>query len=640
MYIYRYQLSPNMSKKHSKITLYLIVGLCFLIYGNTLTNDYGFDDEYVIVNNKKVSEGFSGISTLFKSRYLESSDQSYGYRPITLTSFAIEHEIFGAKPFVSHLINLLLYILTCLLLFKILSSLFKNNHWLLPLVITVLFIVHPIHTEVVGNVKSRDELLCFLFALLALGSAIKYARKQHWTWLVGIFVFMVLSFLSKLSSLTFLAVIPLTIYFFENVNWKVHLKIIGVLLLPLVIFRFINTQLIETAGNRSLLFIENPLFVNGASFMDKIPMAFYSVFYYMKLLFVPHPLVSYYGYDHVSIVSWENLYVWLGVLILIPLAIFTVWKLKTKSVLVYGLAFFFITISMYANLVKPAVGIIAERFAYIPSLGFCIVVGWLLLKLSRIDITSKEEGVFPKLNYVFWGICGLIVLASSAKTFSRNLDWHDLVTLVEHDLEIAPKSVKLNMLLANDLFKKVTVTELKQDEKDTLIAKSIFYYKQALETYPIHTPAHNNLGVLYSLEGNLKESHEHLIKASTGDNPDAKTFYNLGLSYRANGDRKMAIETLKRSIALNPKSLEAYQNLMYIQFEDENYEDAMDTNLTMFRLFPQNRKGIFGIGQKMVAKTHGAESTYYIDLLLSKKLISPKMYENFKKQLNPSFMGN
>ncbi len=627
-----------MSRKHSKITLYLIVGLCFLIYGNTLTNDYGFDDEYVIVNNKKVAEGFSGISTLFKSRYLESSDQSYGYRPITLTSFAIEYGIFGAKPFVSHLINLLLYSLTCLLIFKILSSFFKNYHWILPLVITVLFIVHPIHTEVVGNVKSRDELLCFLFALLALVSAIKYARKQHWAWLAGVFVFMVLSFLSKLSSLTFLAIIPLTIYFFEKVNWKVHLKIVGALLMPLIIYRLINTQLIETTGNRSLLFIENPLFVNGASFFEKIPMAFYSVFYYIKLLFVPHPLLSYYGYDHVSIVGWENMYVWLGVIIVVPLALFTLWKLKTKSVLVYGLAFFFVTISMYSNLVKPAVGIIAERFAYIPSLGFCIVAGWLVLKMSRIDMTSKSEGTFPRLNYVFWGISALIIAASSVKVFTRNQDWHNLVTLLEKDLETAPKSVKLNMLLANDFFKKVTVGEMTQEAKDSLIAKSVFYYKQALATYPIHTPAHNNLGVLYSLEGNLKESHEHILKASVGDNPDAKSFYNLGLSYNANGDRKKAIENLKKSIELNGKSLEAYQNLMYIQFEDKNFEDAMDTNLKMFRLFPQQRKGIFTIGQKMAVATHGAQTTYYIDLLLEKKLIAPKMYENFKKQLNPSFM--
>lgn len=628
-----------MSKKYFKINLFIIVGLCFLIYGNTLFNDYGFDDEYVIVNNKKVSEGISGIPALFKSRYIESSTQNYGYRPITLSSFAIEYELFGATPWVSHFINLFLYILTCLLIFKILRTLFKNYHWFLPLFITVLFIVHPIHSEVVDNVKSRDEILGFLFALLALGSAIKYVRNQRTVWLVGVFGFMVLSFLSKLSALTFLAVIPLTVYFFENATKKVMLKLIGALFLPLIIFRLINTQLIETSGSRNLLFIENPLFVNGASFFDKIPMAFYSVFYYIKLLFVPNPLISYYGYEHVTIVGWENLYVWLGVIVLIPLAVFTIWKLRTKSVLAYGLVFFFVTISMYANLVKPAVGIIAERFAYIPSLGFCIVVGWLLLKLSKIDITSKEENRFPRLKPGFVGIAGLLVIASSVKVFSRNQDWHDLITLLERDLEIAPKSVKLNMLLANDLFKSVTTKELEEKEKDSLMERSIYLYNQALSIYPKHTPAHNNLGVLYNLKGDIESSHEHFLKASQDENPEAKTYFNLGLSYRGMGDRKKAIENLKKSMEMDKGNYEVYYNLMNIQFEDDNFEDAMKTNLEMFRMFPKNRNTVFSLGQKMAELKYGSKTTYYIDLLLEKKLIAPKMYENFKRQLNPSFMG-
>lgn len=629
-----------MSKKHFKISLYLIIGLCFLIYGNSLTNDYSFDDEYVIVNNKRVAQGFSGISELFKTRYLESSTQNYGYRPITLTSFAIEYELFGAKPAVSHFINLLLYILTCLLIFKILRSLFKNYHWFLPLFITILFIVHPLHSEVVNNVKSRDEILCFLFALLALGSAIKYVRNQRSIWLVGVFVFMVLSFLTKLSALTFLAIIPLSIYFFENANRKVMLKLIGALLLPLVIFRIINTQLIQASGNRNLLFIENPLFVNDMGFFSKIPMAFYSVFYYIKLLFVPHPLISYYGYEHVTIVGWENMYVWFGVIIIIPLLIFTIWKFKNKSVLVFGLAFFFVTISMYANLVKPAVGIIAERFAYIPSLGFCIVVGWLLLKLSGVNITSKEENQFPKLNYAFWGIGALIVIASSVKVFSRNHDWKDLTTLLEHDLEIAPKSVKLNMLLANDLFKSITTEKLNEKERDSLMERSLIYYNQALSTYPKHTPAHNNLGVLYSLKGDNENSHEHFLKASDDENPDAETFFNLGLSYRAIGDNKNAIENLKKSITLNDKNYRSYYDLMNIYYEEGNVVEALDTNVKMFRLFPKERKSIFTIGQSMAEATHGSNTSYYIDLLLEKKLISQQIYDGFKKQLNPSFEGN
>jgi len=615
------------------------VGLCFLMYGNTLTNDYSFDDTYVMVGNKKVEQGFAGISTIFKTRYLESPDQNYGYRPITLTSFAIEYQFFGATPAVSHFINLLLYILTCLLIFKILRTLFKNNHWFLPFLVTILFLIHPVHTEVVNNVKSRDELLCFLFALLALASAIKFARSQNKIWLFGVFACMALSLLSKLSSLTFLAIIPLTIYFFENYDKKMILKLVGVLIIPVLIYMLINTQLIETSGNRNLLFIENPLFVNGAGFFEKIPMAFYSVYYYMKLLVVPHPLISYYGYQEVTIVGWENMYVWVGVIITIPLLIFTIWKLKTKSVLVYGFVFFFVTISMFSNLVKPAVGIIAERFAYIPSLGFSIVLGWLLLKIFKINISTPSSEKFPKLNYAFLGIIVVLVLASSAKVFSRNQDWKDLVTILERDVEIAPKSVKLNMLLADELFFQVTKKKPGAKQKDSLLKSAAFHYNQAVSMYPDHIPAHNNLGALYNMLGEYKKSQEEFLKASKDPKPRAKTFLNLGLSYYVNKNNEKAIESLQRSIEIDGNH-EAYHNLMKIYYEEGKMSQALETNVKMFRLFPDKRRSLLPSGQKIAENIHGANTLVYINLLLEKKLIPQKTYENIKKQLKASVVDN
>lgn len=622
-----------MTQRTYKISLYLIVGLCILLYANTLSNGYSFDDDYVIVNNKKVAQGFSGIPGIFKSRYIELSDQSFGYRPVTLTSFAIEYQLFGATPFVSHLINLLLYIVTCLLIFKILRTLFKNSHWFFPLVATLLFVVHPIHTEVVNNVKSRDELLCFLFALLALASAIRFVRRNQKRYLLGMFIFMGLSLLSKLSSLTFLAIIPLALYFFEKVEKKTLLKVVGVLLLPVVFYKLINTQLISATANRSLLFIENPLFVKDTGFFDRIPMAFYTFFYYVKLLFVPHPLISYYGYNYVPIAGWGDPLVWAGILIAVPVALFTLWKFKTRSILVFGLAFFLISISMYLNLVKPAVGIIAERFVYIPSLGFCIVIGWLLLKLSKVNLKTGSEGTFPHLTPVFYGISGLLLIAATLTILTRNNDWKDLQTLLKTDLEVAPNSVKLNMLLANNIFKTVTTKTLDDQKKDSLLDQSVFYYLQALETYPHHIPAHNNLGVLYNLKGNLEKSHEHLLKASEGPSPDAQAFFNLALSYHARGDFSNAIENLEKAQNLNKNDFQINYNLMNIYFENGNLSKALDSNLKMFRLFPKERKQIFSIGQNMAEATHGPGTTYYIDLLLQKKLISPNTYQGLKNQL-------
>jgi len=93
-------------------------------------------------------------------------------------------------------------------------------------------------------------------------------------------------------------------------------------------------------------------------------------------------------------------------------------------------------------------------------------------------------------------------------------------------------------------------------------------------------------------------------------------------------------------LELNELDYEVYNNLVNIQYENRDFEDAMRTNLEMFGKFPQRRNEIFALGQKMAVATHGPKTTYYIDLLLEKRIISPKVYDNLKKQLHPSFMGN
>ena len=151
-----------------RVQVIFLVLLVFILYGNTLLNKYSLDDEYVILNNKKVEQGIKGIPDIFTSRFtISDNDITYGYRPVVLTTFAIEYELFGYAPGFSHFINVLLFALSSLLLFLILRKLFNAYHYLFPLIVTTIFIAHPIHTEVVASLKNRDEFLvlfshCFL----------------------------------------------------------------------------------------------------------------------------------------------------------------------------------------------------------------------------------------------------------------------------------------------------------------------------------------------------------------------------------------------------------------------------------------------------------------------------------------------
>ena len=153
----------------------------FLLYVNTLNHEYVIDDMIVVSNNIQTKEGISAIPEIFSHSYLHGYDgrEDMAYRPLTLTTFAIERSMFDADPIFSHLIQVILYALTVLILFKLLLQLFGESKIGLAFGITALFMVHPIHTEVVANVKSRDELLCALFLFLSLHLFIKYFIIGH-----------------------------------------------------------------------------------------------------------------------------------------------------------------------------------------------------------------------------------------------------------------------------------------------------------------------------------------------------------------------------------------------------------------------------------------------------------------------------
>ncbi|MCB0754303.1 MAG: hypothetical protein KDB98_01835, partial [Flavobacteriales bacterium] len=151
-----------------------ILFLAVIQYSNTANHDYAWDDAIVITQNTRVQKGLSNIPELFENIKSEKTENRYGYRPIALLSFATDVEFFGLDPKASHRVNILLYGLLCALIFFFVNSLFSvaGSNWAVWAV-TALFVVHPLHTEVVANIKSRDEILAMLFGLGALLSVRK-----------------------------------------------------------------------------------------------------------------------------------------------------------------------------------------------------------------------------------------------------------------------------------------------------------------------------------------------------------------------------------------------------------------------------------------------------------------------------------
>ena len=186
------------------------------MYANTISNDYNLDDEFVTNKNPQIAKGITAIPEIITSFYQERQGFTYGYRPLVKLSYAIEYSLFGWNPHASHAINALLYSLLIIIVFAVSKLLFKKQKVIFSALCTILFLVHPSHTEVVASLKNRDELLAALFGFAALYFFLRSATKHRKRNLILGASMLLLALLSKLSSLPFVALIPLSLFFVDD----------------------------------------------------------------------------------------------------------------------------------------------------------------------------------------------------------------------------------------------------------------------------------------------------------------------------------------------------------------------------------------------------------------------------------------
>src|SRR5687767_1649687 len=122
----------------------LIFIAAFAVYANTISHDYAWDDKIVIEKNPRVQKGIAGIPDLFTKYNSEFQYDQYGYRPITLASFAIDYSLAKGNPHFSHFMNVFYFSILSVLIFVFLTTLFPSYNRIIPFLTTLLFVAHPL----------------------------------------------------------------------------------------------------------------------------------------------------------------------------------------------------------------------------------------------------------------------------------------------------------------------------------------------------------------------------------------------------------------------------------------------------------------------------------------------------------------
>lgn len=184
-------------KKYSSL---ILCALAFLLYANTIPNNYNMDDELVTRKHKLTSKGLQAIPEIFtRPYYSDNMGYAYGYRPLVHVSYAVEHHFFGENVKVSHFFNVLLYSLCVLIFFRLIKIWTSEKELSMAIIATLLFAIHPVHTEVVASLKNRDEILALLFGLLSGLAFFRNVQKQSYLHLLLSGIYFSLALLSKKS---------------------------------------------------------------------------------------------------------------------------------------------------------------------------------------------------------------------------------------------------------------------------------------------------------------------------------------------------------------------------------------------------------------------------------------------------------
>lgn len=584
-------------KEHKKI-FFLLLAITFLYYGNSLKNKYALDDDYVTVTNfpikgkekeyvpnqSIVAKGFKGIPKIWKSRYAHDGENSFDYRPVTTTSFAIEYAIFGQSPFISHLINTIVYFFSVWLVFCILMKLLDNyeNKVTIAFICSLLFLIHPIHTEVVNNIKCRDELLAFTFGMLSFWYCLKIYQKITLKDILLIVLFLILGLLSKRSALLFIGIVPLSFFFYRNLNLKHLYILISALFLTFLVTFLIKLNIVSEGIKRTFYHFENPLYIITVPIFQKIIIAIKCLGFYTKLFIFPYPLRFYYGGNSIDFSSSLDLNFFIGILYIL-LSIYLIVKYKNK-LFIFATLLYLGCIFPFLNFMSPAPGVLAERFVFSASLGFCLIVTiGLLVFLKKFSFQSYAQLFSKPFIYIT-----LIVVVSMVYTWNRNSNWHNKVVLFEHDIPYLTNSAKANSLLANEYFEMLHSPNKKYSQQ-IIIQKALKHYSLAVTSDSSIYSAYNNAGVVYySFLSDIPKAKKLFKLATIHKERYAQAYENLGNCYKIEKDTNQAFQSYKMAIIYGNQNFSSYLGLINMLFEFKQYQKALNVIKIANSYFPNN----------------------------------------------------
>src|SRR6056297_3368238 len=588
--------------------------LACLLYAPTIGFEYTQDDAIVLSENIYTQEGIAGIPGLWTNDTFYGFFQEEGksglvsggrYRPFTPTLFAIEGGVFGLTPAAGHIFNILYsgLLVSQVYIFIFYMGSLKKQKAHGALWGSLLFLAHPIHTEVVCNIKGRDEIVAFAAALGAILVLWK-SRALH-RYILSFFLFSVAMF-SKENAVVFLMIGP-SLLFLKGKKQTAKGAFFALATAFLIYFGVRYAVLGKFLGAdppRELM--NNPFMVwNGQayevlSFVERIPTVLSGLLEYLRLMIWPWPLTHDYYPLQLPIISFSDVRMYLSLFIYVPITIWAIVNLKAKNIGSWGWLWFIIALFPMSNIAINVGTFLSERFLFIPSMGFILFFIFLLKKYGSKVLPSTFNWSY------FWGVIfGIYVLLS----LWRMPAWQSNFTLFTTDVITSSNSAKVNNATAGE-YNRLAGESNNVSEQAKWAEKSKPYSRKAIDLHPTYKNAFLQQGNAHFYLKDFEKAISSYEACLQLDPNYADALNNLALAYRAAGqyygeekqDLTTALRYLRKAYELQPSDYETLRLLGVANGVSGRPGRALEFFKKALKLNPNHARAYYDVGSAYMQK--------------------------------------
>lgn len=578
-----------MNQQRRNFLLGSILLVCLLVYANCALNGFVYDDHSQIEANpyvhsfKHTGELLLGATTAQQGKQARTNN----YRPLVNLSFLTSFALFGYFPYGYHLVNIFLHLIVVALIFFVTTKLFSNE-WL-GLLAAAMFALHPIHTEAVAWIDGISDPMFSVFYLLAFWFYLRLGEDQAESPILlqlGMVVSFLLALLSKETAMTFPVLITVYEHFFRSdaslTRWTQKLSRYG--------WIWITHAAYLTLRARALGTLFPPAMHPDLSRREIFFSALALVGEYTKALFWPVPLVAFAPFHPAS--SFNDSYAQAGLLVCVVSLVAFVSLWKYARLYAFAFVWMFLTIAPALNARLMAANVYAERYLYMPSLGFCWLVCGLLLSLWH-----KVEARAAFLRWALAGTSAILALCACGEIAARNREWRNDLTLIASILKARPdasnehrnygaflwhsgrhEEAEQQWLLALqynpgavEAFSDLGMARLEEKR----YPEAVDYLQHALRLKPNYAAPHIHLGQVYLAQGRSADAEAEFVRAVDVYPANTEARDALGEFYLGSGRLKEAEEQFRASIAVTP-DLPAWRALGEIYTHENRTDEEQD----------------------------------------------------------------